>query len=244
MSTIDINCDVGEGMNNEHLIMPFISSCNIACGGHFGNKKTIDETLKLAIQNNVLVGAHPSFPDQKNFGRTVLKITEAALKQSIVAQLDLFLGCLANCNLKIHHIKPHGALYNLIAKDKLEAVKFIKITKKYLQNCFLYVPYNSKIAEVALENNIKIKYEAFADRNYNDDLTLVSRTQENAIILDTDAVTKHLVRMVKTNTVATISGSEKEIKAATFCIHGDNENSVGILPVLATKLKNYGIEIG
>ena len=244
MSTIDINCDVGEGMNNEHLIMPFISSCNIACGGHFGNKKTIDETLKLAIQNNVLVGAHPSFPDQKNFGRTVLKITEAALKQSIVAQLDLFLGCLANCNLKIHHIKPHGALYNLIAKDKLEAVKFIKITKKYLQNCFLYVPYNSKIAEVALENNIKIKYEAFADRNYNDDLTLVSRTQENAIILDTDAITKHLVRMVKTNTVATISGSEKEIKAATFCIHGDNENSVGILPVLATKLKNYGIEIG
>jgi UPF0271 protein len=244
MSTIDINCDVGEGMNNEHLIMPFISSCNIACGGHFGNKKTIDETLKLAIQNNVLVGAHPSFPDQKNFGRTVLKITEAALKQSIVAQLDLFLGCLANYNLKIHHIKPHGALYNLIAKDKLEAVKFIKITKKYLQNCFLYVPYNSKIAEVALENNIKIKYEAFADRNYNDDLTLVSRTQENAIILDTDAVTKHLVRMVKTNTVATISGSEKEIKAATFCIHGDNENSVGILPVLATKLKNYGIEIG
>tara|TARA_B110000090_G_scaffold17338_1_gene17324 strand:- start:952 stop:1626 length:675 start_codon:yes stop_codon:yes gene_type:complete len=224
--------------------MPFISSCNIACGGHFGNKKTIDETLKLAIQNNVLVGAHPSFPDQKNFGRTVLKITEAALKQSIVAQLDLFLACLANCNLKIHHIKPHGALYNLIAKDKLEAVKFIKITKKYLQNCFLYVPYNSKIAEVALENNIKIKYEAFADRNYNDDLTLVSRTQENAIILDTDAVTKHLVRMVKTNTVATISGSEKEIKAATFCIHGDNENSVGILPVLATKLKNYGIEIG
>jgi UPF0271 protein len=244
MSTIDINCDVGEGMNNEHLIMPFISSCNIACGGHFGNKKTIDETLKLAIQNNVLVGAHPSFPDQKNFGRTVLKITEAALKQSIVAQLDLFLGCLANYNLKIHHIKPHGALYNLIAKDKLEAVKFIKITKKYLQNCFLYVPYNSKIAEVALENNIKIKYEAFADRNYNDDLTLVSRTQENAIIRDTDAVTKHLVRMVKTNTVATISGSEKEIKAATFCIHGDNENSVGILPVLATKLKNYGIEIG
>ena len=244
MSTIDINCDVGEGMNNEHLIMPFISSCNIACGGHFGNKKTIDETLKLAIQNNVLVGAHPSFPDQKNFGRTVLKITEAALKQSIVAQLDLFLACLANCNLKIHHIKPHGALYNLIAKDKLEAVKFIKITKKYLQNCFLYVPYNSKIAEVALENNLKIKYEAFADRNYNDDLTLVSRTQENAIILDTDAVTKHLVRMVKTNTVATISGSEKEIKAATFCIHGDNENSVGILPALVTKLKNYGIEIG
>jgi UPF0271 protein len=244
MNIIDINCDVGEGMNNEHLIMPFISSCNIACGGHFGNKKTIDKTLQLAIENNVLVGAHPSFPDKENFGRTVLKITEAVLKQSLVAQLDLFLARLANYNQKIHHIKPHGALYNLIAKDRLEAIKFIKITKKYLKDCFLYVPYNSKIAEVALENNINIKYEAFADRMYNDDLTLVSRTRENAMIQDVDAITKHLVKMVKTDTVETIFGTEKEIKAATYCIHGDHENSVGILPALVTKLKNYGIEIG
>jgi UPF0271 protein len=244
MNIIDINCDVGEGMNNEHLIMPFISSCNIACGGHFGNKKTIDETLKLAIANNVLVGAHPSFPDKENFGRKVLNITEAALKESIAAQLDLFLACLASYNQKIHHIKPHGALYNLIAKDKLEAVKFIEITKKYLKDCFLYVPYNSKIAEVAIENNINIKYEAFADRMYNNDLTLVSRTHENAIILETDAITKHVVKMVKTATVETISGTEKEINAATFCIHGDNKNIVEILPALVTELKYNGIAIG
>jgi UPF0271 protein len=244
MHSIDINCDVGEGINNEYSIMPFISSCNIACGGHFGNKKTIDETLKLAIANHVLVGAHPSFPDKENFGRKVLNITEAALKKSIEAQLDLFLACLANCNQKIHHIKPHGALYNLIAKDKKEAVKFIKITKKYLNNCFLYVPYNSKIAEVALENNIKIKYEAFADRRYNDDLTLVSRGRKNAVILDADTIAKQLVKMVKTATVETISGAEKEMKAATFCMHGDHKNIVEILPALTLELKKYGIEIG
>lgn len=244
MNTIDINCDVGEGMNNEHLIMPFISSCNIACGGHFGDKKTIDETLELAISNNVLVGAHPSFPDKENFGRKVLKITEVALKQSIETQLDLFLECLANYNQKMHHIKPHGALYNLIAKDKKEAVKFIRITKKYLKDCFLYVPYNSKIAEVALENNINIKYEAFADRMYNDDLTLVSRAHKNATILNADTITKHVVKMVKTAAVETISGLEKEMKAATFCIHGDNENIVEILPALATEFKKNGIEIG
>jgi UPF0271 protein len=244
MHSIDINCDVGEGMNNEYSIMPFISSCNIACGGHFGNKKTIDETLKVAISNNVLVGAHPSFPDKENFGRKVLNITEAALKQSIEAQLDLFLGCLENYNHKIHHIKPHGALYNLIAKDKKEAIKFIKITKKYLKDCFLYVPYNSKIAEVALENNINIKYEAFADRRYNDDLTLVSRGHKNAVILNAPAITKHLVKMVKTNTVETISGEEKEMKAATFCMHGDNKNIIEILPALALELKKYEIEIG
>lgn len=244
MNIIDVNCDVGEGMNNEHLIMPFISSCNIACGGHFGDKKTIDETLKVAIEHHVLVGAHPSFPDKENFGRKVLKISEAALKQSIETQLDLFLACLENYNQKLHHIKPHGALYNLIAKDKNEAIKFIKITKKYLKDCYLYVPYNSKIAEVALENNIKIKYEAFADRRYNEDLTLVSRTHENAVISTTDAIAKHLVKMVKTNTVATISGVEKEIEADTFCIHGDNENIIEILPALANLLKNHGIEIG
>jgi UPF0271 protein len=244
MHSININCDVGEGMNNEHLIMPFISSCNIACGGHFGNKKTIEETLKLAIENDVLVGAHPSFPDKNNFGRKVLKITEAALKKSIEAQLDLFLVCLANCNQKIHHIKPHGALYNLIAKDKKEAVRFIKITKKYLKDCFLYVPYNSKIAEVALENNINIKYEAFVDRRYNDDLTLVSRGHENAVILHSGTIAKQLVKMVKINAVGTISGEEKEMKATTFCIHGDNKNIVEILPALALELKKYGIEIG
>jgi UPF0271 protein len=244
MKTIDINCDVGEGMNNEHLIMPFISSCNIACGGHFGDRKTIEKTLKLAIANNVLVGAHPSFPDKENFGRKVLKITELALKESIGEQLELFLGCLENYNQKLHHIKPHGALYNLIAKDKKEATKFIRITKKYLRDCFLYVPYNSKIAEVALKNNIKIKYEAFADRRYNDDLTLVSRAHENALILNVDAITKNVVKMVKTATVKTIAGAEKEIKAATFCIHGDNENIVEILPALATELKNNGIAIG
>jgi len=244
MHSLDLNCDVGEGMNNEHLIMPFISSCNIACGGHYGNKNTIDETLKLAIANDVLVGAHPSFPDKESFGRKVLNIPDAVLKQSLEAQLDLFLACLANYNHKLHHIKPHGALYNLIAKDKKEAIKFIKITKKYLKDCFLYVPYNSKIAEVAIENNIKVKYEAFADRGYNDDLTLVSRGHEKAVILNARAITKHLVKMIKTNTVETISGEEKEMKAATFCIHGDNKNIVKILPALASELKKYGIEIG
>jgi UPF0271 protein len=244
MRSIDINCDVGEGMNNEHLIMPFISSCNIACGGHFGNKKTIVETLKLAIDNDVLVGAHPSFPDKNNFGRKVLKITEAALKKSIEDQLDLFLVCLADCNQKIHHIKPHGALYNLIAKDKKEALRFIRITKRYLKDCFLYVPYNSKIAEVALENNINIKYEAFVDRSYNDDLTLVPRGHENAVIIHSSPIAVQLVKMVKRNIVETVSGEEKEVKATTFCIHGDNKNIVEILPALALELKKYGIEIG
>jgi UPF0271 protein len=241
---IDINCDVGEGIQNEHLIMPLISSCSVACGGHFGNKETIDKTIELAIENNVLIGAHPSFLDQKNFGRTSLDISESTLKESIEAQLDLFLACMADFNQKMHHIKPHGALYNLIAKDKKEAQKFIRIIKKYLKNCFLYVPYHSEIAKVALENNVNIKFEAFADRNYNDAVSLVSRTAKNALILSPKEVAKHVLHMVKKNKVKTVSGLEKEIKVDTLCIHGDTENVIEIASFLVGELKKNKIEIG
>ena len=242
--TIDINCDVGEGIQNEHLIMPFISSCNIACGGHFGDKNTILKTIGLAIEYNVAIGAHPSFVDKKNFGRQFLDLSEAALKQSIEEQLDLFLSCLAIFNQKMHHIKPHGALYNLIAKDRCEAQKFIRIIKKYVKDCFLFVPYNSEIAKVALENNIKIKYEAFADRNYNTDLSLVSRDYENALILSSVEIVRHVLKILKTNRVQTVSGLEKEIKADTLCVHGDTENVIEIISFLKTELKKKGIEIG
>ena len=242
--TIDINCDVGEGIQNEHLIMPFISSCNIACGGHFGDKNTILKTIELAIEYNVAIGAHPSFVDKKNFGRQFLDLSEAALKQSIEEQLDLFLSCLAIFNQKMHHIKPHGALYNLIAKDRCEAQKFIRIIKKYVKDCFLFVPYNSEIAKVALENDIKIKYEAFADRNYNTDLSLVSRDYENALILSSVEIVRHVLKILKTNRVQTVSGLEKEIKADTLCVHGDTENVIEIISFLKTELKKKGIEIG
>ena len=241
---IDLNCDVGEGMHNEHLIMPFISSCNIACGGHFGDKDTIDETIELAIKNNVLMGAHPSFLDQKNFGRKFLDISEVALKQSIEAQLDLFLVSMANFNHKMHHIKPHGALYNLIAKDRNEAQKFIRIIKKYVKDCFLYVPYHSEIAKVALENNINIKYEAFADRNYNDDLSLVSRSSYNALIINPQEVVNHVLYIIKKKKVKTVSGFEKEIKVDTFCLHGDTKNAIGLISFLVGELKKNNIAIG
>ena len=240
---IDVNCDVGEGMDNEHLIMPFISSCSVACGGHFGDKNTIDKTIQFAIENKVLMGAHLSFPDKKNFGRKILDISEEVLKESIEAQLELFLACTANFNQKMHHIKPHGALYNLIARDKKEAQKFIRIIKKYVKDCFLYVPYGSEIATIALEHQIKIKYEAFADRNYNEDASLVSRDQKNALILNPKKVAKHVLHIIKTSKVKTVSGIEKELKADTFCVHGDTENVIEIASFLMDELKKKGIAI-
>ncbi|TMM32331.1 5-oxoprolinase subunit PxpA [Polaribacter aestuariivivens] len=240
---IDINCDVGEGVVNEHLLFPFISSCNIACGGHFGDKNSIDKTIQLAVDNNVKIGAHPSFPDVKNFGRKVMYISDEVLKISIENQMNLFQERLLNFNQKMHHIKPHGALYNLIAKEKKEAEKFIEIIKKYTNNCFLYVPYNSEIEKIALKNNIRIKYEFFADRNYNDDLSLVSRAQKNAIIEKPEDVFKHIFNVLKNGKVLTISGNEKIIQADTFCVHGDHVNSVEILQFINNVLKDKNIKI-
>ena len=134
---IDINCDVGEGVANEPLLMPFISSCNIACGGHFGNVETIDKTIQLAIKNKVLIGAHPSFPDKENFGRKFLDISHRELQKSLEKQLDICIERLSFYNQKLHHIKPHGALYNLIALNEKYAKTFINSIHTYSKDIFV-----------------------------------------------------------------------------------------------------------
>lgn len=240
---VDINCDLGEGIPNEHLLMPYISSCNIACGGHFGDKNTIDYTIKLAITNDVKIGAHPSFPDTINFGRKVMNISKDELCKSIQSQMDLFLDRLEKLNQTLHHIKPHGALYNLIAVDKKAAKNFVEAILKYTKNVFLYVPYNSEIEKLAFQNNINIKYEAFGDRNYRDSLKLVSRNNQNAVITNPKNVYKHIYKMISEGKVKTISGLELEIKADTFCIHGDNNNSLEILRFLSQEFSKNNIEI-
>ena len=238
---IDINCDVGEGIANEHLIMPLISSCNIACGGHFGDEKTIEETLKLAIKNDVKIGAHPSFPDTKNFGRKLMTISDSELKESVQNQIELFLKVLKNYPTKMRHIKPHGALYNAIAKDIKLAAVFLDAIEKYLDNVFLYVPYNSVIADLSMKRNVKIKYEVFADRNYNNDYSLVSRIENNAVITDKDEVLKHVLFMVENNKVKSINNTELPIKTDTFCVHGDTKNAHKILQFLNLELAKKGI---
>lgn len=243
MITIDINCDVGEGVANEHLLMQYISSCNIACGGHFGDKNTIDKTIELALKNDVKIGAHPSFPDKVNFGRKIMEISNVDLQQSLEEQLLLFKNRMEKQNAKIHHVKPHGALYNLIVKDKVIAKVVVAAIKNTLKNVKLYVPYNSVIEKIANENNVEIVYEAFADRNYNEDLSLVSRNNSNAIISDAEKVYKHLLHIIKNEKVLTLMKSKVTIKANTFCIHGDNEKALEILKKITKLLKIENIQI-
>lgn len=243
MTTIDINCDVGEGVANEHLLMQYISSCNIACGGHFGNEKTIDETIRLALKSKVKIGAHPSFPDTKNFGRKVMNISNSELRKSLDSQLQLFKQRVLKQKGLINHVKPHGALYNLVAKDKSTATILVDVIKQSFENIKIYVPYNSVIEKVAKEHSLEIVYEAFADRNYNEDLSLVSRLQKNAVITDPKLVYNHLYSMINKNKVATITNTEVIIKASTFCVHGDNKNALEILREVTQLLKKQNIQV-
>ncbi|WP_317167442.1 5-oxoprolinase subunit PxpA [Arenibacter sp. 6A1] len=234
--SIDINCDIGEGMENEEILLPLISSCNIACGGHAGDLKTMRRVALLAKQHRVLVGAHPSYPDKERFGRVSMTMGTAELKQSIGTQLEDFCHILKEEGIPLNHIKPHGALYNDLVKDLALVKVFLEILAPYKKGIYLYVPYNSVIAKEALEKGFKIKYEAFADRNYNSDLTLVPRKDPQAVINDPKAVLRHLMAMVKDQAVTTLSGEERTIIAETFCIHGDSERVSEILTYLSVEL--------
>ena len=241
--TIDINVDVGEGFANESKLIPYVSSCNIACGGHVGNSKTMRKVVRLAKNHNVKIGAHPSFPDMENFGRKPMDMSCVALFTSIKNQIDSLITILEDENVLLHHIKPHGALYNMAATNIKNATAIIEVMKSIAQPIKLYVPFNSVIEKLAIQNNIPITYEAFADRNYNNDLTLVSRHENNALIHDAGVMFEHVFRMISTQKVKTIQDDEVVIKAETFCIHGDNLKAANLLKYLRLNLESKGIKI-
>lgn len=240
---IDINADVGEGIGNEAKLMPYLSSCNIACGGHAGEAETMTEVVKLAKKNNVKIGAHPSFPDKANFGRVNMKISAADLYSSLKQQIRGLQSVLHCENAQLHHIKPHGALYNLAAKDEKIALVIIEVVKSIAMPVKLYAPFKSVIAELASNENIQVTFEAFADRNYNEDLSLVSRKNDIALLIEKDKVLQHVLLMVKHQKVKAISRVEVAIKASTFCVHGDTKNAIEILKYLNRELPKHQVEI-
>ncbi len=242
MVEIDINCDVGEGMGNEADIMPLVSSCNIACGAHAGNPQIIRETIRLAQKWKVKIGAHPSYPDRANFGRKVMEISSEALILSIRKQLLNFMEMLKKERAELHHIKPHGALYNEIAKNKIQANVFLEAIKDF-ESIPLYVPFQSEIHKAARKRGFPIVIEAFADRNYNSNLTLVSRREENALIQDPKEVLVRILSMVKDGKVISVQGEHVAINANTFCVHGDTPSALEILAYLHRELPKHHIQI-
>lgn len=241
--SIDINCDVGEGVGNEASLFPYISSCNIACGGHAGDVSTMTEIVQLAKAHQIKIGAHPSYPDKANFGREVMDISDADLQQSIIEQLNIFGRVLQGEQAQCHHIKAHGALYNQTAKDPYVAKVYLEAIAAYRERAFLYVPYGSSIAELALTSGFNVIHEAFGDRNYNPDLTLVSRKKEHAVILEPSKVLNHVLPMIKEGRVFTIDGTSQNINAKTICIHGDTSSALQILMYLSNELPKHRVQL-
>jgi len=228
---IDINCDMGESyydikVGNDYKIMPFITSCNIACGFHGGDPKTISNTIDYALDKNVKIGAHPSFHDIKGFGRKIIKVSNRQLKNQILYQVSALKGMVESKGGRLNHIKPHGALYNMASIDDEIAKTIVKVIKNIDPNLKLYGP--SMLRWKNISENIGINYvsEVFSDRNYNDDLTLVNRNNNKAMITNPKESLKHVERMVKEKKVKSIKGNLIPIIAETICVHGDQPNAI------------------
>ncbi|WP_424493777.1 5-oxoprolinase subunit PxpA [Salinimicrobium sp. GXAS 041] len=235
MNYIHLNCDLGEGGTYDEQLMPFISACNIACGGHAGTLESMRETVDLAMEHHVEMGAHPSYPDKENFGRKSMDISRDELKRSLVAQI-LSLKQIAEAEGgKLMHIKPHGALYNDTAKNPEIAQIVIDAILEFDQKFLLYAPPKSVISELA-KDKIKVVFEAFSDRNYNEDYSLVSRGEKDALITKREAVFHHLFTMYYEKKISCASGGKIACNATTFCLHSDTQDSIEILKYLKTEL--------
>ena len=218
--------------------MPLINSCNIACGGHAGDSQSMIECVEISIRNNVKIGAHPSYPDKENFGRKKIDISRSELYDSILNQIENLNSISSSYGVKLHHIKAHGALYNQMFKDKDLSNFYLDTLSDFKDKCYIYIPFNSEIEKSALRKGFKIIYEAFGDRKYNDDLSLVSREKKDALINTPNQVIDQITSIIDLKKIKSINGIYKSIKADTICIHSDTDNSIEILKKINEVFKN------
>jgi len=226
MLQYDLNCDMGEAIGNDELLMPYITSANIACGYHAGDEQTMQQTILLAKKYKVNIGAHPSFLDRENFGRTEMKLTPQEVYELVSKQIKLLQQLAADNDAALHHIKPHGALYNMAAKNKDLAKAIATAVKNLDEKLILFGLSSSLLISEAKAIGLKTASEVFADRTYQDDGGLTPRSQSNALIQNTDEAIQQVLMMAKQQKVKTVSGKEISIVAETICIHGDGEHAV------------------
>lgn len=241
-NSVHINCDLGEGGSFDAELMPFISACNIACGGHAGDVDSIKKTIDLAIKNGVQVGAHPSYPDKDNFGRESLVIRGEKLKETLREQISLVKKMVEKAGRKLHHIKPHGALYNDIVTDKNKAQAVIETVREIDRSLILFVPPKSVVQKLA-KGTVKTWTEGFADRAYNADFSLVSRKKKGAVLTTKEKMYERVFSLVSKQQITTIDNQILQVNFDTICLHSDTQNAVEALNYLKNRLLQKGIEI-
>jgi UPF0271 protein len=228
---ININCDLGEkskfhSIENDPKLLDIVNSANIACGYHAGDEQTMDMVIQISKKNGVSIGAHPSFNDPENFGRQRINLSSSEVRKLIIDQYEILQKIADNCGEKVTHIKPHGALNNMACEDIELATTLANAINEISKDLIYLVPTGSKMEEAAKKFNMKIACEIFADRNYEDDGNLVSRKKPHALITDPEEAKKHVLNMVKNQSLNCHSGKQIPCEIDSVCIHGDNESSL------------------
>jgi UPF0271 protein len=245
---IDLNCDMGESfgawrMGCDEELMNYVSSVNIACGFHAGDPSTIRRTVELAIRKKVAIGAHPSFPDLQGFGRREMKLSEQEIFDIVLYQVAALKGICEALGGRLHHVKPHGALYNQASKSPTIAKAIADAVKTIDSTLLLYGLSGSFLITEAKKIGLRTVSEVFADRTYQSDGTLTPRSLKNALIEDTVEATKQVIQMVKTQTVTARDGKVIPIEAETICIHGDSEKAIDFAITISSELRKNNIHI-
>jgi UPF0271 protein len=217
---------MGEGIGNEMQLMAYINSANIACGYHAGDAATMQYVIELCLQHGVNIGAHPSFPDKENFGRRVMQLPPAGIYNIVTEQLKIINALVKKNDAKLHHVKPHGALYNMAANDAALAKAIAQAVKDFDASLIYYGLSGSVMIIEAEKLGLKTANEVFADRSYQANGALTARSQPNALLHNRDAVIKQVMKFIEKNKVTVTTGEEIFILADTVCIHGDGIHAV------------------
>jgi len=243
---ININCDLGESSKlhsteNDPLLLEIVNSANIACGYHAGDKPTMEQTIKISKKNAVSIGAHPSFNDRENFGRKRINLPSNEITKLIIDQINILFEIADKFRMKVTHVKPHGALNNMACEDydlaKVISESIIKANKDLI---FL-VPTGSQMEKAGKKLKMKIAAEIFADRNYEDDGNLVSRSKDNAMITNPEIAKKHVIKMVENQALNCYSGKQIPCEIDSICVHGDGESAVSTAKEIKEGLIKSGI---
>ncbi len=243
---ININCDLGEkskhhSNKNDPDLLEIVNSANVACGYHAGDNQSMNEVVQISKKNGVSIGAHPSFNDPENFGRQRINLGSKEVRQLIIDQYEILQKIAQDHGENVTHIKPHGALNNMACEDFELATTIAKVINEINKDLIYLVPTGSKMEEAGKKLNMRIACEIFADRNYEDDGNLVSRKKPHALITNTEQAKKHVLSMVKNQSLNCHSGKQIPCEIDSICIHGDNISSLASAKIIKTSLLDDGI---
>jgi len=234
---VDLNSDLGEGAGHDHEILELVSSANIACGFHAGDPPSIFATIRAALERGVSLGAHPSFPDRENFGRAEMTMPPGDLHAFVAYQIGGFRALARTAGGRMNHVKAHGALYNMAARDRALADVIAHAVFALDPNLILFAPLGSQLDHAATKLGLETASEVFADRNYLPEGALVPRSRADAFVHDPVEAADRILRILSEGKVRAVDGTDVEISASTICVHGDNPQAVTFVRKLRERLE-------